>query len=86
MPGSDKVHDLRAWAALVFPTATARPTGIRWANPFGVRLRSGNRTPAAVVPKIGELGDLGADIAGIAVGGLLGVLTHYRVTGKHRAF
>lgn len=72
-PGSDKLHHLLAFAALVFPAAVIR---IRWTLPAIVLAVLYGWLIELIQPNFGrayDLADLRADALGAALGGLIGV-------------
>lgn len=68
VPGSDKLHHLVAFAALIFPLACVRP---RWIVRLSLVLAVYGGLIEVIQPYVGrgrELADWVADLAGIAIG------------------
>lgn len=74
--GSDKSYHFIAFVALALPLAAVRP---RWSGVLFVLFSAYGAAIEIIQPYVGrsrELGDLIADMAGIGVGMVVGVLVH----------
>lgn len=75
LPGSDKAHHLLGFAVLALPVAVVRPRAMLWLAPV---LAAYGGAIELVQPAVGrgrELADWLADLAGIGLGTLVGLVT-----------
>lgn len=73
IPGSDKLHHVLAFAALVFPGAVLFPPIVRWVAPLAIAYGAAIEVIQPHVGRAGEVGDFWADVAGVLIGLVLGL-------------
>lgn len=72
-PGSDKLHHLLAFAALVLPATAARPRHALWLLPLAIGYGGAIELIQPHVGRHGEWGDVLANSLGALIGVALGV-------------
>lgn len=76
VPGSDKLHHVLAFALLALPTALLSPKQLLGILPLAAALGAMIELVQPFVGRSAEMADWQADIAGLAIGTVLGLTLH----------
>ncbi len=81
---SDKVYHVLAFAALAFPTALLYARSLIWTLPAAMTFGGAIELIQPFVGRQNELGDFVADIVGLGIGTVLGLVLRARVLKRYR--
>ena len=85
VPGTDKLHHLIAYAALVLPAAALHPRALIWVLPLAVGLGGLIEIVQPYVNRVGEWADFIAGLKGVAIGLGLGLILSGAIAARRRA-
>ncbi len=83
--GGDKLNHMAAFAALIFVTSSLYPVALKWTLPFAVLFGGLIEIVQPYVGRTRDIEDFVADLAGLAIGMLLGRCLRKRLTFGTRA-
>lgn len=75
-PGSDKLHHLLGYGAIVLPLVAVRPRAAVWAVPAAAALGGAVELVQPFANRFAEWGDAAANAAGAGIGAALGLALH----------